>query len=203
MKTRDKILFTALKLFNAWGSPNITLRRIASEMFISQGNLNYHFNLREDIHVALFEQFATELDAINLTFDEKDFNIFNTISSMKPRMEVYYKYRYISSDFNQIMRENPTLLHQYKQIENKHFLELQHFFQLAVQEGALRAPAFEGEYKEFAERIRIFQLFWPASVTLTEVEESKIVDAYHALFIEMLFPYFSRETQREYLIKKM
>ena len=64
MKTRDKILQTALNLFNQHGVPNVTLRRIAAEMFISQGNLNYHFKHREDIIEALYfqllETFETE-----------------------------------------------------------------------------------------------------------------------------------------------
>jgi len=59
--TREAILQTSQKLFNERGVYNVTLRQIATETNMSQGNLNYHFKKREDILKELFSQFSITL----------------------------------------------------------------------------------------------------------------------------------------------
>ena len=59
MKTRDKILKTALSLFNERGEGHVSLGQIAARLGISEGNLWYHFRTKDDLVTALF----TELEA--------------------------------------------------------------------------------------------------------------------------------------------
>ncbi len=61
MKTRDRILETALQLFNEQGEPNVSTLEIATEMGISPGNLYYHFHGKEPLVMELFERFQAEL----------------------------------------------------------------------------------------------------------------------------------------------
>ncbi|MFH0781387.1 MAG: TetR/AcrR family transcriptional regulator [Pseudomonadota bacterium] len=56
MKTRDKIIDTAIRLFNEQGSKAISTNHIAAATGISPGNLYYHFRNKEDIIRAIFEQ---------------------------------------------------------------------------------------------------------------------------------------------------
>jgi hypothetical protein len=60
-KTRDRILETALALFNKDGFAKVTTARIAAEVGISEGNLWYHFRTKRDLVVALWEQLAESI----------------------------------------------------------------------------------------------------------------------------------------------
>ena len=56
MKTRDKIIDTAIQLFNERGTKAVSTNHIAAATGISPGNLYYHFRNKEDIIRSIFEQ---------------------------------------------------------------------------------------------------------------------------------------------------
>lgn len=61
VKTRDRILKTALALFNQEGEHQVSTVDIAAVMGISPGNLYYHFKGKEVIIEALFDDFEEEM----------------------------------------------------------------------------------------------------------------------------------------------
>jgi AcrR family transcriptional regulator len=204
MKTRDKILQTALNLFNERGVPNITLRQIAAAMFISQGNLNYHFKHREDIIEALFFQLMETFEAEKAKLDSEEQMDFQfLIDSTRNEMETLFKFRFFMIDFNQNMRENPKLHEQFKQLEETRRITYLQIFDLAIKAGIMRAPAFEGEYNGLNQRIRVFSDYWIASAAVNNEPVENSVEKYHNLLVEMFFAYFTRDSQREFLLKRL
>ncbi|MDP5170477.1 MAG: TetR/AcrR family transcriptional regulator, partial [Bacteroidia bacterium] len=81
-KTKVRILQTALKLYNEHGVYNphgeqITARRIAAELNMSDGNLRYHFPSREDIVRGLYDELVEKLNTEFSTFsvDTADWSV--------------------------------------------------------------------------------------------------------------------------------
>lgn len=60
-KTKDKILRTALGLFNNEGESAVSAVDIASVMGISPGNLYYHYKGKDEIIAALFDDYEDEI----------------------------------------------------------------------------------------------------------------------------------------------
>ena len=60
-RTAERILSTALGLFNRFGEPNVATTLIASDMGISPGNLFYHFPSKELLVNALFDAFEERM----------------------------------------------------------------------------------------------------------------------------------------------
>ena len=61
--TRDRILDVCRTLFNERGPSEVTTAEIAEAVGISEGNLHYHFRRKEQIVIALFDQFEAALDS--------------------------------------------------------------------------------------------------------------------------------------------
>ena len=67
MKTSDRILATAARLFNDQGERNVSASDIAVELDISPGNLYYHFKGKDGILAALFQRHYQALAGILVT----------------------------------------------------------------------------------------------------------------------------------------
>ena len=62
MDVRTEILQVSLKLFNEFGSENISTNEIAKKTDISTGTLYYYFKNKEEIIVELFIKMNKEYD---------------------------------------------------------------------------------------------------------------------------------------------
>tara|TARA_Y100000296_G_scaffold86681_1_gene127294 strand:+ start:318 stop:983 length:666 start_codon:yes stop_codon:yes gene_type:complete len=88
MKTAQKILLTALTLFNEHGENTVTSVDIAVEMDISPGNLYYHFKGKDSLVSALMKMHEQQMQKV-LSREKLD--------TLNPEEIMYYLYLLIDS----------------------------------------------------------------------------------------------------------
>ncbi len=100
--TRQRILETALALFNAEGEPNVTTNRVADELEISPGNLHYHFRTKADLIEALFDDFEHRMLQILSAPEERPADIEDIWFLLHVAFETIGEYRFIYRDLTDL-----------------------------------------------------------------------------------------------------
>ncbi len=116
MKTKDRIIETALYLFNEEGEPNVTTNHIADEMDISPGNLYYHYRSKDDIIWQIFLNYENKIKQV---LQQKDVN-YTSMEDMwfylHMVFEVIGEYRFLYRNLIQLMNRIDFLKRHFRHI---------------------------------------------------------------------------------------
>ena len=119
MKTKDKIIKTAIKLFNMQGTKAISTNHIAKEMGISPGNLYYHFRSKNDIIRSISNNFSSEIGTV--------FHIqLDTISDFGDNLKTLFNrffriqqsYQFLFLEGVHLTKQDPILLDNYTKLRS-------------------------------------------------------------------------------------
>lgn len=189
--TKTRILETALDLFNEQGLSQVTLRTIAQEMGISQGNLNYHFKKREEIIEALYQELVAKMDENMTRARTGEINLKDFAQGSITMMRCFYEYRFFMLDFVQIMREQVNIRAHYIQLQEIRKMQFLGLFQLLIQAGLMREKEFESEYENLYMRMVILGDFWLSSAMTTQDLSPSLIDKYAPILFEAIYPYLT------------
>lgn len=199
MKTKDRILATSLLLFNERGLSQVTLRTIAKEMGISQGNLNYHFKKRQDIIEGLYFQLVGRMDEIFQDLVTKEVDILLLFESNRGVLGAFYDFRFFMLDFVQIMRENPSIREHYLQLQKVRIGQFQQTVMILQEKGLVRAEEFEDEFDHLYQRMSIVGDFWLSAVTISRPAAKQEIQRYQLILSESIYPYLTPAGKRSFL----
>lgn len=115
-RTPERILDTALKLFNTYGEPGVTTTAIADEMNISPGNLYYHYRCKDKIVEALFAAFREEIERTLAAPEHRPVHAEDAWLFLHLIFEAIHKYRFIYRDINELTSRYRVLGAQFKRI---------------------------------------------------------------------------------------
>jgi len=198
-KTKQRIVDTALHLFNSQGLSKVTLRTIAKEMGISQGNLNYHYKKREDIIEEIYFRLVKEMDENMSKMKESQIGLPLMADISASVMKNSFKYRFFFLDFSLIIRENNKIRKHYKALVEIRELQILSLFELMVQSGLLRSEQLPNEFKNLYKRFQIFGDFWMASAKIEKEQISeKTIDQYLEMIIQSIYPYLTAKGIKQY-----
>ena len=198
MKTRDKILETALKLFNTHGIDPITVRHVAKEMGISHGNLCYHFPRKEDIIQQLYLNLVAELDREIHQLQTHSPQVELMVASIRTTFTIQYKYKFILIDFVSIMRSIPAIRTHFRELFIRRQQEFSALIQYMVQAGYFREEQYVGQYQQFITSFYLIGDFWIAEAEiLFEGSDQAKLTHYTQLAFSLVFPHLTGKGQKE------
>ena len=113
MKTRDRILETALQLFNEQGEPNVPTLEIATEMGISPGNLYYHFRNKEDIIHSIFDQYARHLSESFTPARSHEIKLEDLMGYLDAIFYLMWQFRFFYANLPDILSRDELLQQKY------------------------------------------------------------------------------------------
>ena len=201
MKTKEKILSAALRLFNEYGLDAVTLRQIASEIGISQGNLNYHFPKKEDIVEALYQQLVAKINVDFSQFEDTNITLAVLFAVGKRTLLALYDYRFIMLDFVRVMKQHPNIQQHFKELNVLRQQQYAQLFQVLEQEQLMQPEAFPKQYDYLKIQFSILGDYWIASaeVLRDDLSEEAKIDYYLKILISSLYSNLTRQGKKEFL----
>ncbi len=115
-KTKEKILRTALGLFNNEGETRITSVDIAAVMGISPGNLYYHYKGKDVIIAELFSDFETELRQVLSAPVTKPLALEDNWIYLYIIFEEIYDFRFFYLNLASLLERIPELRPKFKRL---------------------------------------------------------------------------------------
>jgi AcrR family transcriptional regulator len=190
MKTREKILDQARKLFNEQGIRNTSTRQIAASMSISPGNLHYHFKHTEDIVMSLFEQLVHWYDK---TIQSMQNMPIEQVSDIVPVLDlIYYKmdaFRFLFIHFVEISLWVPKMGDDYKKLMSRREDQLEDWLKKLEQQNVL-SKLSDRTREELIKKILIIADFWISHNALTkQYKGEKARQDFVATVLSIFTPY--------------
>jgi AcrR family transcriptional regulator len=197
MNTRDRILATALRLFNQSGTAAVSTNHIADALGISPGNLYYHFRNKEAIIRALFEQQFARWDAMYRLPDDRMPTLDDMWRMVRDTFPVSWEYRFIYRELIALLRRDDELNRRWVEVRARGFDGFRQLIEVFAAAGVLRSPHDSDVVTRLAELIWMINEFWLASVEVS----GQTVDAAQmahgaALMRQVLEPYIIGSTEQ-------
>jgi AcrR family transcriptional regulator len=187
--TRDKILESAVTLFNERGFVNVTLRDIASDLGISPGNLAYHFKNKDAILSEVYARMNTELSERIAhirhipSFENIDYEI-------RPFLEFQRKYRFFYLDILEICRGYPTIAAEHRAQTRSQIAAIRSVIHYSVDRGNMVPEQVAGHYDRMAHTVWMIWAFWLTRSSILGQEERGDDQARQAIW-SLVLPYLS------------
>lgn len=166
MSTRDRILDSALTLFNERGTAAVSTNHIAAAIEISPGNLYYYFRNKEDIISALFEKLFSEWDETFQLPAHRDAKLTDFQAMIAGNYRLIWEYRFAYREMAALLRNDPVLHARYLEVRRRGYDGFVDLIDAFVNAGVLVRPGSQSELKALTELCWIVSELWPVNLEL-------------------------------------
>lgn len=141
MKTAERILLTALELFNDSGESNVSCVDIALELDISPGNLYYHYKGKEVMVIALFEMYKERMDKILNSPQDVDLKVEEFFYYLLMVLQSSHMFRFLYHNPADLIAKYPTVSKGFKRLIQSREKSFNSLLSRYVDQGAMTLNA--------------------------------------------------------------
>lgn len=191
MKTKDRILFKSLELFNELGEPNVTTLLISDELEISPGNLYYHFKSKSDILTNLFNWYEQEINTL-LEVPDTLMDIEDQWFFLHLIFEKIAKYRFLYQDVVHVLKRHDNIQQRFNRIISKKRKASLKILRSLKEQGNLNAN--DSEIEALCENIVLTATFWLnyAIISQQEITDDVLARGVYQV-ISLVAPFLDNE----------
>lgn len=158
MNTAERILDTAVELFNRHGLARVSLRRIAAEIGISHSNLTYHFRNKARIVDAIYDRMKAEMD--DAVIPEPPIGLEHYHRLLQRISAFHEKYRFFYLDLLEIARHYPETTRRYRATIAQRFEQYDQLVSGLIEQGLVQPEPEPGLYRALFHSIWVMSTFW-------------------------------------------
>lgn len=160
MSTYERIVDTALHLFNTSGTDAVSTNHIAEALDISPGNLYYHFRNKEAIIRAVFGRLFATWDAELTIPEECPLTLDHLRQLMQKNFEIMWEYRFIYRELTALIQRDPELKASFIAVRRRGFADFRQLFDGFVSTGILKPQSDPQVVTNLAELCWMISEFW-------------------------------------------
>jgi AcrR family transcriptional regulator len=192
VKTREKILNTALTLFNKNGTAAVSTNHIAEAAGISPGNLYYHFRNKDEIIRSLFNRLYVIWDEGFAFPSEHALRLNDLRTIVQYNYQIIWEYRFAYRELAALLRQDTELRAGFLAVRQRGFDGFHQLFTAFVAAGVFRLPDDPKVVGELMDICWLISEFWVTNLEVNgrNVDEAEMQHGVQ-LMLRVLQPYLA------------
>lgn len=191
MQTKEKILQTALSLFNQYGYGRVSMKDIADQIGVDRRNISYHFD-KEGILFSLVDKMWKEFEqtrALKRDFPsfanlDKEVILFNKLQNV---------YAFVFKDH--YVMQHPLIEKQFKATCAITLDESKQSVAFAIEQGNMRPEEVAGSYNALCETVCTLSFSW---LQIQSYKDNHNLDQCRKMIWSLIVPYFTPKGQEAF-----
>jgi len=192
VNTRERIMETALRLFNENGSGAISTNHIAEALGISPGNLYYHVRNKEEIIRAILERMIVRWERLYQLPVDRAPTLADVQRLVRENFVLVWDYRFFFRELSVLVQHDPVLKQRYQEIRRERLTRFEGLFGHFVSAGVARPPASPALVATLAKLCWLISDYW---LPFLEIDGELVlpdgIEQGVALYMQVLSPYVS------------
>jgi AcrR family transcriptional regulator len=149
---RERIVETALALFNAHGVSTVTTNQIAEAAGVSPGNLYYHFRNKEEIAREFLPRIEAALRACFDYPEDVPLSTERMVKDYVDGIELLWDYRFFFGALVDLVRGDAEIARFYRRIDSWSLEAMTSFYLKLVRDGQMRSPGSRARIGDLARK---------------------------------------------------
>jgi AcrR family transcriptional regulator len=192
MHTRERIIDTAIRLFNEQSTGAISTNHIAEALEMSPGNLYYHFRNKEEIIRAILERMILRWEQLYHLPTDRALTLADVQQMVTQNFLLLWEFRFFSRELSTLAQRDPVLKQRYQEMRRERLASFELLFQRFVSTGVARAPQKPTLVANLAKLCWLISDYWLPFLEIdSELMMPDVIEQGVTLFMQVLQPYVS------------